>query len=578
MFEAKSSSENRWARVRPLFGLLVPLCLAPLTSCANDTYLAQNYSTANPAYSQPGYAAPAPAVVASPTGQFLAPPQLNELVSRIALYPDDLIAIILPASTYPLQVVQATRYLEAVRGNSTLSPDDSWDNAIVALLNYPDVVNMMNQELAWTERLGQAVIMQQSDVITAIGQFRSQVQAVGNLRTDERQIVEYQQGAISIRPANPQIIYVPQYQPAQVTVYSSQPVFGYYPRPCPVYYYDYSSGYPSGFTNFWGVSTMFSIGWSSSRLRLYDYDFYDDPRFDRPYNGFFYRRGHDHHDYDDGPTWGGRDGDGYDARHGGTTRPREHDWQPRPVAVGGRPMPQTAPPLAEPTRTVRDGNRRTTQPTVAEPTQTIRDGSRRTTQMPSGASGAGAGIPAAPRGQTIERTRNFSPSSGELGVRRGVTVIPSQAPESTQRFERGRSFSPPSDLQGPSAIEPSNAGRFRSFESTPRAVTPMPSEPSLHMRSAPPQRIERDAISRPRYVPSQSAPERSMRSVDDGRSSSRMAPSRPEPRMVAPSRPAPRMSAPSRPEPRAVAPRASDGATSSRRGDDNGGGRGPRER
>ena len=553
--------------------------------------LAQAYSTANPGYSQPGYAAPTPAVAASPTGQFLAPPQLNVLVSRIALYPDDLIGIILPASTYPLQVVQAARYLEAVRGNSTLSPDNSWDNAVVALLNYPDVVNMMNQELAWTERLGQAVIVQQSDVISAIGQFRSQVQAAGNLRTDERQIVEYQQGAISIRPANPQIIYVPQYEPAQVIVYSSQPVFGYYPRPCPVYYYNYSSGYPSGFTNFWGVSTMFSIGWSSSRLRMYDYDFYDDPRFDRPYNGFFYRRGHHHdddYDDDDGPTWGGRDGDGHDARHGGTTRPRERDWQPRPAAVGGRPMPQTTPALAEPTRTIRDGNRRTTQPALAEPTQTVRDGSRRNTQIPGGASGAGAGIPAAPGAQTIERTRNAAPSSSEVAARRGVTVVPSQAPDSTQRFERGRSFSPPSNSQGPSATEPTNAGRFRSVESVPRAVAPMQAEPSLRMRSAPPQRIEPEAISRPRYVPSQSAPERSMRSFDDGRSSSRMAPSRPEPRMVAPSRPEPRMMAPSRPEPRmvapsrpeprAVAPRASDGPTSSRRGGDNGGGRGPRER
>lgn len=112
-------------------------------------------------------------------------------MARIALYPDDLVGIILPASTYPLQIVQAARYLDAVRGNSTLAPDDSWDNSVVALLNYPDVVNMMNRDLESTERLGQAVILQQADVIAAIGDFRSQAaQAAGNLRTDERQVVE----------------------------------------------------------------------------------------------------------------------------------------------------------------------------------------------------------------------------------------------------------------------------------------------------------------------------------------------------------------------------------------------------
>ena len=577
MFEAKSSSVKGWARVRPLLGLLVPLCLAPLASCANDTYLAQNYSTANPSYGQQGYAVPPPVVSVPNNGQFLAPPQLNELVSRIALYPDDLIGIILPASTYPLQVVQAARYLDAVRSNSTLSPDDSWDNAVVALLNYPDVVNMMNQELSWTERLGQAVIVQQSDVIAAIGQFRAQVQAAGNLRSDERQIVEYQQGAISIRPANPQIIYVPQYEPTRVIVYSSEPAFGYYPRPCPVYYYNYASGYPSGFTNFWGVSTMFSIGWSSSRLRMYDYDFYDDPRFDRPYNGFFYRRSyhdHDHDNYDGGPTWGDHDDYRGEGRHGGTTRPRERDWQPRPVAVGGkpgrssdgdggRPVPQTAPALAAPTRTIREGSQRAMQPPGGESSV------RRSVTTPS--------TLAAPEAQTLERSRNFSPPGSEAGVRRSVTVTPGQAPGPAQNVERARSFSPPPSLQGPSGSEPVNVRRGRSFDAEPRVVAPLQAEPSLRMRTPPPQSIPRETTSMPRYAPSQPAPVRSMRNMDDGRSSARVAPSRPEPRL-APSRPEPRIAPPSRPEPRAAAPRASNGPSATRRGADDAGGRGARER
>ena len=609
VFESKTSNVKR---VRPLLSLLVPLCLAPLASCANDTYLAQNYSTANPSDGQQGYAVSPPAYGEPNSGQFLAPPQLGEMVSRIALYPDDLIGIILPASTYPLQVVQAARYLEAVRADSTLSPDDSWDNAVVALLNYPDVINMMNQDLTWTERLGQAVILQQSDVIAAIGQFRAQVQAAGNLRSDARQIVESQQGVIRIRPANPQIIYVPQYEPTRVVVYSSEPAYGYYPRPCPVYYYDYSAGVPSGFSNFWGVSTLFTIGWSSSRVHLYDYDYYDDPRFDRPYNGFFYRRSYHHHhdDDDDGPTWGDDDnrghgrGHGHDDHHSSVDRPRERDWQPqpqvkpRPVTVGGKPGRGNG------------GVGEELVPRPDAPTRTIREGSERATQLPAGESRVLRGVPSAPsptspETQTSERSRSFAPPSGESGLRRGVTVIPTQAPDQAQSVDRARSFSPRPNLASPSASEPMNVRRGGSFQAGPREVIPTPAAPSAGMRM-------------PRYTPSQPAPARSMRNADDGRSSvgiapsgpeprmmapirpeprmmapsgpeprmmapSRpeprmMAPSRPEPRMMAPSRPEPRMMAPSRPEPRAAVPRSADAPAATRRGGDDDRGRGSRER
>lgn len=340
------------ARLRPcsclrrVLGMLFTLTLLPLASCAQDTYLAQTYQTTPPTYQQPSYATPAPAYAGNvpDAGQFLAPPQLGELVARIALYPDDLVGIILPASTYPLQVVQAARYLDAVRGNSTLAPDDSWDNSVVALLNYPDVVNMMNHDLEWTERLGQAVIMQQSDVIAAIADFRTRAQAAGNLRSDERQVVDYDQGAIRIRPANPQVIYIPQYEPTRVIVYQNEPVYRYYPRPYPVYHYNYSSGYPTGFSNFWGVSTLFTIGWSSRSVHLHDYDYYDDPRFDRPHNGHFYRRSHhDRHDDDDRRDHHWRDNDEHRGGRevAGPPKPRgDRDWhprdgrQPRPMGLG----------------------------------------------------------------------------------------------------------------------------------------------------------------------------------------------------------------------------------------------------
>ncbi|MFQ6005861.1 MAG: DUF3300 domain-containing protein, partial [Woeseia sp.] len=83
---------------------------------------------------------------------------LEELVGPVALYPDDLLAIVLPASTYPLQVVQAARFLERLEDDPSLKPDEEWDESITALLNYPEVVELMNDDIEWTWRLGEAVV------------------------------------------------------------------------------------------------------------------------------------------------------------------------------------------------------------------------------------------------------------------------------------------------------------------------------------------------------------------------------------------------------------------------------------
>jgi hypothetical protein len=85
---------------------------------------------------------------------------LEELVGRVALYPDELIAIVLPASTYPLQIVQAARYLEAHESDPTLEPSAEWDDSIIALLNYPEAIELLNTDLDWTWQLGEAVINQ----------------------------------------------------------------------------------------------------------------------------------------------------------------------------------------------------------------------------------------------------------------------------------------------------------------------------------------------------------------------------------------------------------------------------------
>jgi len=227
------------------------------------------------------------------SGQPLSAAELEELVGPVALYPDDLLAIVLPASTYPLEIVQAARFLEQVENDSSLKPDETWDESVVALLNYPEVVRMMDQDIDWTWRLGEAVLNQQNDVIAAVESFRDRAYAAGNLKSDEHQEVKQDDdGIIEIVPVDEEIIYVPYYEPAEVVVYQPRRVYYYYPDPYPVYYYPYPVGYDfhSGF--FWGVTTAFTIGWSNHYLHVYHPSYWGHPYYGRYYNyyGYYYRR------------------------------------------------------------------------------------------------------------------------------------------------------------------------------------------------------------------------------------------------------------------------------------------------
>ncbi|MEM9334306.1 MAG: DUF3300 domain-containing protein [Pseudomonadota bacterium] len=210
--------------------------------------------------------------------------ELSDLVAPIALYPDDLLAIVLPASTFPLQIVEASRFLEAVESDSDLTPDDDWDDSVVALLNYPEVVELLNEDLDWTWALGEAVVAQQADILTAVNDFRSRARAAGNLETDDYQrIEENDEGIIEIEPLEDDVIYVPYYEPERVVVYQTRPVYHYYRRAYPVYYYPYPDYYVH-YRPFWGVTTAFSIGWISHSLHVRHHSYYG-----HPYYGHFYR-------------------------------------------------------------------------------------------------------------------------------------------------------------------------------------------------------------------------------------------------------------------------------------------------
>ena len=216
--------------------------------------------------------------------------ELEELVGPVALYPDDLIGIILPASTYPLQIVEAARYLEAHETNPALQPDEDWDDAVVALLNYPEIIELMNEDLDWTWNLGEAVVNQQADVLDAVQDFRSRAVVAGNLKSDDRQSVTYVDEVIEVSPVDPEVIYVPYYEPSQVVVYQRWPVYHYYPRPYPVYYYPYPAHYSFASGFFWGVTTAYTIGWLTDRVHFHYYGYASHPYYGHQYTNHYYSR------------------------------------------------------------------------------------------------------------------------------------------------------------------------------------------------------------------------------------------------------------------------------------------------
>ncbi len=218
--------------------------------------------------------------------------ELEELVGPIALYPDSLLAVALPASTYPLQIVQAARFLDALEDDPALEPDANWDDSVVALINYPEAVALLNEDLDRTWRLGEAVVAQQADVLAAVENFRRRAHAAGNLKNDAHQRVTLSdEGIIEVIPVDEEIVYVPYYEPAQVVVYQTRPVYHYYPQPYPVYYYPYPSTYYFDRRFFWGVTTAFTIGWHSHRLHVFHPSYHGHPYYGHHYwDRWWYRR------------------------------------------------------------------------------------------------------------------------------------------------------------------------------------------------------------------------------------------------------------------------------------------------
>jgi hypothetical protein len=212
--------------------------------------------------------------------------ELDQMLAPIALYPDSLLSQILMASTYPLEVVEATRWS---RANPNLKGDEAvraaeqfgWDPSVKSLVAFPQILAMMDERLPWTERLGDAFLAQQAQVMDTVQNLRQRAYATGSLRSTDQVRVDQQGQTIIIEPPNPQVVYVPYYDP--------RVVYGpwWYPAYPPVYWdpwpgYAVRPGFGAGFA--WGVGISLGAGfffgafdWPHRHLRVV------------PVNNFYYR-------------------------------------------------------------------------------------------------------------------------------------------------------------------------------------------------------------------------------------------------------------------------------------------------
>ena len=206
------------------------------------------------------------------------PEELEQIVAPIALYPDALVAQVMMASTYPLEVIQAARFLKANPNLKDAALNDElkkydWDDSVKSLVSIPQALELMNEKLDWMQKLGDAFLAQRKETMDAIQRLRARAQAQGNLQSNEQQkvIVEpaasvpapappaqagqpapaplpvEQQTIIKIEPANPQVVYVPSYNPTVV--------YGAWPYPAYPPYYPYPPSYP------WGAAAVsFGVG------------------------------------------------------------------------------------------------------------------------------------------------------------------------------------------------------------------------------------------------------------------------------------------------------------------------------
>jgi len=232
-------------------GAICILCSAMTVSLGQSVLLAQQPS---PAQSQTTTATPAAGAT-----QKIPNDQLDSLVAPIALYPDPLLSQTLVASTYPLEIIQLEQWLKRnpnLKDKALLDAVEkqTWDPSIQAMASFPDVLNRLAQNVAWTTDLGNAFLAQQSDVMSAVQRMRAKAQAKGTLKTSAEQVVKMEavegREVILVEQANPEVVFIPSYDPMVV----------YGPLTYPYYSY-YYPGYVSGMGLAFGTGLVLGAAW-----------------------------------------------------------------------------------------------------------------------------------------------------------------------------------------------------------------------------------------------------------------------------------------------------------------------------
>jgi hypothetical protein len=267
---------NPKRKVTTLRFLLVVLCTLAIVPGDTLTYSQTAQPTQQP--SSEDQAAKPEAQAAK-----IPPDQLDSLVAPIALYPDPLLAQTLAASTYPLEIVQLQQWLEK---NPKLKDKEladavakqPWDPSVQAMAALPDVVKRLADDIQWTTDLGNAFLAQQSDVMDAVQRMRKKAEDKGNLKSSEQQKVETKvvenKTVIVVEQADPQVVYVPSYNP---TVVYGAPVYAYPPiyYPPPGYYaagMAVSFGVGMAMGAMWSGGWGWGAGWGSNNVQINNYN------------------------------------------------------------------------------------------------------------------------------------------------------------------------------------------------------------------------------------------------------------------------------------------------------------------
>ncbi len=351
----------------------------------------------------------APEVAATPPPRApQTPEQLQQLVAPIALYPDSLVAQVLAASTFPEQVVEAERWLQAhpdVQGTALGQALDQqpWDPSVKAIAAFPSVLGNMDKNLTWTSALGDAYYNQQQDVMNAIQVMRQRAQAAGNLQTTPQQTVATQDSTIVIQPASPDVVYVPAYDPWLIYGYPIVAWPGWYPYPG-IWFGGPDLSFGVGF----GIGYFAGFGWGWGH---WGFDWYH--RYPIYGHGRYYSQSNTFYNRSSYYRGGGERGVATNVAHGVSTNRAGYAERPSGERPSGE-RPSAERPSAE-------------RPSGERPSGERPSGERPTGERPTGATGGrSTGVYNSPGATTrpfsgdTQAARGYAQPRGESGIHSGA--------------------------------------------------------------------------------------------------------------------------------------------------------------